>query len=312
MYKKRLLMAAIMAGLSVSLAACGGSDDGSDDPTPPAPQPTPDPSPQPTPDPDPQPTPDPDPGPAPGPDPDPTPTPDPDPDPGPGPVPGGGGAGDCVNADIMQVGATWHLEYRISGFLNGTSVSDAEVLRQTDFAGHTALETEVVTLTSYSGLQPVETRVLNYSYHVGGNLMEEYGNVATASVMGIDTSTVSTYSPPYRDNKWTLGVGQAENYSYTMVSETTITGSPVPVPPTTTETVVSGTWTYNGQEAVTVPAGTFTACKMTQIVDGDTNVLWVAVGAGVQVKSVSTDGETDQTLTLEMTAGSFNGSAITP
>ena len=304
MHKKRLLAAAILAGLSVSLAACGGSDDDNPDPTPPAPQPDPGPGPAPTPDPGP--------GPAPGP----GPSPDPDPGPGPGPTPdpdpGTGGAGDCFNTELFQVGTTWRLEYNVSGFVNGTSVSDAEVLRRADFAGYSALETEVTTTTSYTGLPAVATTVLNYADSVGGNLIEEYGNVVTASVSGINTRTVSTFVPPWRDVKWTLGTGQTETYSYTLRSETSITGSPVPVPPSITETAVSGTWTYNGREAVTVPLGTFNACKFTEATGGDTNVLWYAPGTGITVKSVSTDGESNETITLEMTVGRVNGASIAP
>lgn len=329
MHRKRLLLAAILAGLSVSLAACGGSDDDNNDPNPPAPQPTPDPgpgpAPTPTPDPGPGPAPDPDPGPGPSPDPDPAPgpgpspdpdpgpgpSPDPDPGPGPTPDPGGGSAGDCLNLETFVVGNTWRLEYNISGLYSGTSVSDAKVLRQTDFAGYTAMETEVKTTTTVAGTA-VDSTVLSYAYHVGGNLVEEYGNVSTATVSGMSTRTVSTFVPPWRDTKWTLGVGQTENYSYTVRSETTITGAPVPIPPTINETTVSGSWTYNGQEAVSVPVGTFVACKMTQVADDTTNEVWYAVGTGAMVKSISTDANSAQPLIMEMTLGRFNGAPIAP
>lgn len=296
MFKKRFLAAAILAGLSVSLAACGGSDDDNPDPTPPAPQPDPGPGPAPGPTPDP--------GPGPAPDPGPT------PDPGPGPTPGPGGAGDCFNAAEYAVGSTWELEYNVSGSVTGTSVSAAEVLRRTDFAGYSALETEVATTTNYAGVGPIATTVLSYGDTPGGMLVELYGNVAEVDVMGLTTRSVSTYTPPYRMVAWTLSAGQTEAYSYTLRTETTITGSPVPIPPTTTEHTASGTWTFNGRESVTVPVGTFNACKFTQVEEGTTNELWYAPNFGVQVKSVSTG--TDGGITMEMTKGTFNGASVAP
>lgn len=303
--QKRLLAAAILAGLSLSLAACGGSDDDTPEPPPPAPEPGPGPSPDPDPGPapDPDPTPDPDPGP--DPDPDPGPGPDPDPDPTPG------GAGECVNPAEYQVGSTWRLEYRVSGLFTGTSVTDAKVERRTDFAGYSALETEVLTTTSYTGLPRVETSVLNYADMVGGNLLEMYGNRVEADVMGLKSTTVSTYTPPWRNPMWTLAAGQTETYTYTMRSETTITGAPVPVPPTITEHTASGSYTFDGRQSVTVPVGTFNACKFTQAEEGTTNEMWFAPGMGVMVKSISAKpGE--GSLTLEMTTGRFNGANIAP
>lgn len=305
--QKRLLAAAILAGLSLSLAACGGSDDDTPEPPPPAPEPGPGPSPDPDPGPapDPDPTPDPDPGPSPDPDPDPDPGPGPDPDPTPG------GAGECLNPAEYQVGSSWRLEYRVSGLFTGTSVTDAKVLRRTDFAGYSALETEVITTTSYTGLPSVPTTVLSYADMVGGGLMEMYGNKTEVEVMGVKSLIVSTYTPPYRDVKWTLAAGQTENYTYTLRSEATISGTPVPVPPTITEHTASGSWTYNGRESVTVPLGTFNACKFTQVEEGTTNVLWNVPGSGVSVKTV-TNKPGEASLTLEMTTGRFNGANIAP
>ena len=308
MYKKRLLAVAILAGLSVSLAACGGSDDDSPDPTPPAPQPEPGPGPSPTPDP----------GPGPAPEPGPGPTPDPGPGPGPGPSPeptpdpGTGGSGECFNLDLFQVGTTWRLEYNVSGVTTGTSQSEARVVRRTDFAGRSALETELTNTTALAGVPVVSNTVFNYADTIGGNLIEQYGNILTTSLAGISTRTVVTFVPPWSEMRWALGAGQTETYNYTLRSETTITGSPVPLPPSVVETAVSGTLTYQGRESVTVPLGTFNACKFTQVSDGDTTVEWYAPGTGLAVKTVTTDGGGGGSSTLEMTVGRVNGVSIVP
>ncbi len=300
--QKRLLVAAMMASLSLGLAACGGDDDPA-----PAPTPTPDPGPGPSPDPGPGPSPDPDPGPSPDPDPGPS----PDPDPGPTPDPGGDTAAVCLPDYMYAVGNTWSLDYAVSGVVNGTSSTDAEVLQTTTFNGYNAFQTQIDTTTSYEGVGTVETTVFNYGNLLAGNVLEEYGNESSLEVMGMTTNTVSRYEPPWQIMMWTLAPGEVYNYTYTMITETTITGGPVPIPPQENETTASGSYRYDGRESVTVPLGTFNACKITQMEEGTVNELWYAPSSGVMVKSVSTSAE-DEVITLEMTAGTVNGSPVAP
>ena len=71
--------------------------------------------------------------------------------------------------------------------------------------------------------------------------------------------------------------------------------------------------TYVGQESVTVPAGTFNACKFTEdataTFDGQTSTstatTWMAVGSGQFLKSVS-EGDTN-----ELVSASINGEPVT-
>lgn len=304
--KKRVLVAAMMASLTLGLAACGGDDGSAPTPTP-APDPGPGPAPDPGPSPDPGPAPDPGPGPSPDPDPGPT----PDPDPGPTPDPGGESAAACLPDHMFAVGNTWTLDYQVSGAVTGTSSSDAEVLRTTTFNGHNGYETQVDTTTSYEGLPAVDTTVLNYGTLLTGNVLETYGNKTTAEIMGMTTTTVARYEPPWQNRMWTLSAGEVENYSYTLITETTITGGPVPIPPQVNEDTASGSYRYEGRAEVAVPIGTFNACKFTQNEEGAVNEMWFAPGSGVMVKSISTSPE-GGSLTLEMTAGTVNGTPVAP
>ena len=240
----------------------------------------------------------------------PPPTPDPDPE---GPPPALGGTGtDCMDPAWLAAGATYGLDYDISGLLTGTSISEARVIGRTDFAGYSAFETEVTTTTTYTGLPPAQTAVKSYSDSLGGGLLEQYGNTSAADVMGMTSTTVTTYVPPWRMTKWTLSAGQSEPYSYEFSTETTITGAPVAIPPQITTGTESGTWTYEGQESVTVPLGTFQACRFRTESGGSVITEWYDLksksGLALKITTVSTEG----TLVMEMTRGELNGQPLTP
>ena len=76
--------------------------------------------------------------------------------------------------------------------------------------------------------------------------------------------------------------------------------------------------TYNGQEAITVPAGTFDACRFTiteQIpspVDGvnvESRVNWIADGHGMLLRSEDVEGDAQRTanVTWELLAAEIDG-----
>ncbi|MFA7667461.1 MAG: hypothetical protein WCY32_15235, partial [Burkholderiaceae bacterium] len=71
--------------------------------------------------------------------------------------------------------------------------------------------------------------------------------------------------------------------------------------------------TFNGVETVTVPAGSFQACKFThedgERVGGQINYTssstnWLAVGSGVPVRHENSEG------VMELTRGQINGNVI--
>jgi hypothetical protein len=127
-----------------------------------------------------------------------------------------------------------------------------------------------------------------------------YGTVATVPVPGGTFETKQVFTPAARDKRFTLNPGETTVYSQTYT--TTIT------PPGTTETTTANpTVTYEGQESVTVPAGTYTACKFSQTFSGSTTTTWIIKGSGVMAKS--TDASSNVTLQLQGTSR-LNGSPI--
>src|SRR5262249_27861149 len=113
----------------------------------------------------------------------------------------------------------------------------------------------------------------------------------------------TVFSPPFRDKKYSLGVGETYTTSYTSTVTTNYNG----LPPTSSSETVNYVIKYLGRETVTVPAGTFTdACKFKLNTD---LIQWEAVGKGVMVKSISSTN-VGQSVTLELTSGTLNGSPI--
>ena len=119
------------------------------------------------------------------------------------------------------------------------------------------------------------------------------------------------FTPPSRDKRYSLAAGASATQTYTITSTATFTG----LPPINSSQSQTETVRYLGRDSVTVPAGTFDTCKFEQTIgtgaSAVTSTQWTAAGsaAGVTVKSVS-PGDAGSTTTLELKAGTINGSAI--
>ena len=100
-----------------------------------------------------------------------------------------------------------------------------------------------------------------------------------------DMVITTTYEPPVGFRALALGVG--ESYVLELQGTVSATGGPTGSAP---PVQLSDRWTetYLGQESVTVPAGTFTTCKVwTQVIGTDSDVIsWVAKGSGLPVRSL--------------------------
>lgn len=111
-------------------------------------------------------------------------------------------------------------------------------------------------------------------------------------------------TPPTEDRRYALEPGQSFTATATtdVTVSTTVDGVKQPTrrgTETTTTTV-----RFAGAETVTVPAGTFNACKYVETIDSRETTRWEMAGYGVTVKSVSA-GVTTIAKSIEV-----NGSAL--
>lgn len=308
-------VAAALATAATLLTACGGG--GSSAPiaseppppapspsagTPPSPAPSPGTSPAPSPSPSPAPAPSPTPAPSPAPTPAPSPAPTPAPSPAPAPAPAAA-ASECFNPAQFAAGTTYQLDYTVSGAVTGTSSTTGNIGANTTYNGTSNLIPITQTVvTNYTAPTAVNATVNMTAYmQVDGLDILSYATVATVSVPFVgNMETKQVFSPAARDKRFTLNAGESTVFAQTYT--TTVTP-----PGTTSNTTASPTVTYVGQESVTVPAGTFTACKFNQTFEGSTSTTWIIKGSGVMAKS--TDLSSNTTLQLQSTSR-LNGSPL--
>lgn len=319
----RLLSLFAASAIAAALAACGGSDD---DPTPPTDPGTTNPDPG-------------TPGPGPG-SPDPG-TPDPDPgapDPGENngdadddthPVVGTGAASDCFNPVLVQSGTTyrWHWKtqdgLRIDGMpIAIEQVHDMRVDGGASFAGHSNLTNTHGTLhmTTHADdmvmtLSGEQNHYISLDQTSIGPVISQYGGTGhlDTDIAGIGTlmsMSFETIETPPTANRWfTLQPGE----SYTHTSSYTTTSTSTPGGTNTFTENESYTITYLGQTSVTVPAGTFQACRF-QGMDGQGAMdVYYAVNSGLPLVITAYDEDLDEHIRLEMQPGShINGTPVRP
>jgi hypothetical protein len=157
------------------------------------------------------------------------------------------------------------------------------------------------------GTIPTKTRF--YSSE-NGTVETEYGGTietgVTVSGITINTTATTTYTPPLADRRYTLAANTSDTTTSTMgvTSVTNFGATPA------TNTSVTTTIRYVGQESITVPAGTFTACKFMDTSNSETTEHWFAKGSGTPVRFTSRTSE-GQTVTISLTGASrLNGAAI--
>lgn len=163
-----------------------------------------------------------------------------------------------------------------------TSVETGLVSGPVSFNGHQAYEYTQTTL--YDGV--VAAVYKYYGRRTGPEERTEYG-----FTYGLDAGTVSVstpYAPPVVDGSYGLAAGQSLRLSYVHTPDLTVT--------------------FTGIEAVTVPAGTYSACRFR--LDSSTpayaNQRWILVGTGVVIKEVQSQPGLGS-VTLEATAIKVNG-----
>jgi hypothetical protein len=178
-------------------------------------------------------------------------------------------------------------------------VADIRHTPNVSFEGQNASEWATNQVVNYPSFGTFTTASRSYSA-LDGLVTVTFGSIVDLTTPVSGTSK-SVFTPPFLNRRYTLAPGESTTSTSTMVTTTTLTG----MPPTTQTTSHTQTDRYLGQESVTVPAGTFNACKF----ETANQTTWEAVGRGVMVKSISLDSS-GGTTTMQLTAGSINGTPI--
>jgi hypothetical protein len=211
---------------------------------------------------------------------------------------GGDSASACFNPQLSTIGSRLVWVYRSTDGETGitlTTTSDILVKQKTTFNGHNAIEAvaDVDAVSSDPTGSSQSTTKTYTSVDADNYSSQAFGTVT--DVTSPITSTINTKLNPPIEHHYDIDPGQ----SYTQTSTITVDGTTsaggmsFPIPPVDTTQKLKRT--YVGRDSITVPAGTFETCHFQDdaTVDGNTVTtdLWMAVGSGVEVKSVASGDE---------------------
>ncbi|MEM6581706.1 MAG: hypothetical protein AAF699_10560 [Pseudomonadota bacterium] len=214
---------------------------------------------------------------------------------------GGGSAASCWNEELFLPGTQTETEYRVTETLGNEIITNYKGIVEggLSFNGN-ATNALVLDIVS-SG--DVENTSLSRSYlsTVVARQVRDFGTeVEVTSPIMVSARTVNE---PFRLIRFDLSPGQSFSQSY-VTTTTTDAGGGAQLDSVSTDSVT----TFDGIESVTVPAGSFQACRFTEISSTpggeDTQREWIHVGTGVLLKAVN-DAQT-----TELVAASVNGTGL--
>jgi hypothetical protein len=219
-----------------------------------------------------------------------------------GPTGPGNGCFDMASAEA--VGWSMVVTTQHSGTSVGTSTTESRIVGPATFEGHQVMES----LVKASSEMQVDGRTIRsdsetryFARRTGEAEITEYGSVFVAKaspveVPGVSSNSRLVYTPPFVNRMAALAQGDSLTQSR-LGSLITTTTYPFPgVPPqenriplnTTTKT------TFVGVEHVSVPAGTFPACRFhLSTPEGVTITSWQHRGSGAILKTQGANGTSE-------------------
>lgn len=222
---------------------------------------------------------------------------------------GTGAASDCFNPVLLQQGTTYRWDWQSADAAVQFS-TEGRINGPASFAGQTGLiETERTVLVSKSGTTSFNARVLEYDKletTPQGPVLLRYGSTARmdAPIAGMRTTMV--LNPANRVRDFALALN--ESYTLNEVRQTTIEFPGLPAQTSTTrETQII---TYRGQESVTVPAGTYMACKFEWTNGTRVSAGWTAKGTGLPLVITGDDGAGNPVTLYIKSSSHINGHPI--
>lgn len=221
-----------------------------------------------------------------------------------------GAASECFNPVLLQAGTTYQWDWQSSdgavqfssqGRINGTA----------SFAGRTGvIETERTVMVGGAGAPAFTSRVLDYETVENtpqGPVLLRYGSIVRMDLPVAGSKTTTVNAPVNRMREFSLALNESYAQAFAAQSTMEIPG----LPSQTSSTSESNTITYRGQESITVPAGTYVACKFDVLsAAGRLAVVWHARGSGLPLVITGADDQ-GRPVTLYMKSSSrINGQPI--
>ena len=207
----------------------------------------------------------------------------------PTPTPPTGGRA-CANIETMPAGVTVQAEFGSPASPLFRATASSRVTGPATFQGIPTTEFELTTTNPLPGI--IVAKIYS-TYDLATGAVTRYGAQINATTDDSNHSeTTGVYSPPATDLEHTLAPGGTVTQSQTVVQTDIVTTNGVTAPAATKTTTTVTTITLVGVEQVTVPAGTFAACKFQKTVQGEagTTTNWHHAATGINVKAGSRSG----------------------
>lgn len=199
------------------------------------------------------------------------------------------------------------VEKTVSSSGQLTSTSKNTVKGTATFNGQSVMD--IYSEVTATGSAPSKSTQDNYFTIDNANMIEYYhGSVINVTEPAVAAGTTTlTLTPPMED-RFELGSNQSATQSYKIKTDASVMGYPY-----SQTSDHERTKRFVGIETVTVPAGTFKACRYEESLKTtavgttatEASTHWVAMGSGLEVKSVAGDS------TSELQSAKINCSAVT-
>lgn len=172
---------------------------------------------------------------------------------------GSGSYSDCYNSALYTTGNNYQID--LNNETNGTTVltssSKYKVNGVVTFKDNSATELVVDTTVLTGPGAGTTNTTKNYS-RLTSTVFYTYGQAITTNIPGFGSYDLITYYVPPIQNPLTLELNKPYTQTFTVKMESSSTIVPANFP----DVVETTSQTFLGVESVTVPAGTFSACKL--------------------------------------------------
>lgn len=216
---------------------------------------------------------------------------------------GSGAASECFNETLAMVGTTATYTYQ-STTPSATSTTTIVNTNSgpTTFEGNQAIE-QRSEIPGFGG-------TTSTFFSQEGLVTTTFGTVSEFSNANFSSESRTVFNPALVGDELTLQAGQSLMVTESGTTTTNVSQGGVAQPTQTVEFTRSVTTTFVGIEPVTVPAGTFQACRFREETSDAQGMFvinaWVSVGSGVFVKTSSDDFDN------VLVEGEINGMPIQP
>jgi hypothetical protein len=222
-------------------------------------------------------------------------------------VPSSGAARSCGPvAQAVQQGKTLQVKFVEKSDANKSSVETVKFVGPATFEGRSLSEFDFTISNTFTNTvngaatttSSLITSRIFISFDASTGVITDYGSLghykdtetgATGTTI-LDSDMKTVYTPPFVDKRYSLDKGQAISQESTSIESrfnTTVAG--MKLPDTSNTETFSEEITFLGIEAITVPAGTFQACKFKTATPGESGytLIWELVGYGIDLQRES-------------------------